>query len=100
MASVAAAGFCPFISAASPTDVRVQELLRLSKPRDLEKIFDTIEYASWRGFRDSEDSRFVTLVLPRVLARLPYGRETKPIDEFDYEEGATGANGAVDGAAA
>ncbi len=95
MASVAAAGFCPFISAASPTLFGFNDYSQLAKPRDLEKIFDTIEYASWRGYRDSEDSRFVTLVLPRVLARLPYGRETKPIDEFDFEEGATGANGAV-----
>ncbi len=95
MASVAAAGFCPFVSAASPTLFGFNDYSQLAKPRDLEKIFDTIEYASWRGYRDSEDSRFVTLVLPRVLARLPYGRETKPIDEFDYEEGATGANGAV-----
>src|SRR5262249_11333327 len=45
------------------------------------------EYAKWRGFRDSEDSRFVTLVMPRVLARLPYGASTKPIEEFGYEEG-------------
>ncbi len=95
MASVAAAGFCPFISAASPTLFGFNNFSDLAKPRDLEKIFDTIEYASWRGYRDSEDSRFVTLVLPRVLARLPYGRQTKPIDEFDFEEGATGANGAV-----
>ncbi len=95
MASVAAAGFCPFISAASPHLFGFENYSDLSKPRDLEKIFETMEYANWRGFRDSEDSRFVTLVLPRVLSRLPYGRETKPIDEFDYEEGRVGANGSV-----
>ena len=95
MASVAAAGFCPFISAASPQLFGFQNFSELAKPRDLEKIFDTIEYAGWRSYRDSEDSRFVTLVLPRVLARLPYGRQTRPIDEFDFEEGETGANGAV-----
>ena len=46
----------------------------------------TIEYTKWKSFRDSEDSRFVTLVMPRVLARLPYGADTKPIEEFDFEE--------------
>ena len=95
MASVAAAGFCPFIAASSPSMFGFQNFSELSKPRDLEKIFETAEFATWRGFRDSEDSRFVTLVMPRVLARLPYGRETRPIDEFDFEEGVTGANGAV-----
>ena len=58
----------------------------LSKPRDLEKIFETAEYTKLRGFRDSEDARFVTLAMPRVLARLPYGAATKPIEEFEYEE--------------
>ncbi len=88
MSNVAAAAFCPFVSAADPklfgfdggwTD--------LSKPRDLAKIFDSVEYAKWKSFRESEDSRFVTLTMPRVLARLPYGATTKPVEEFDYEEG-------------
>ncbi len=95
MSMVAAAGFCPFISAASPDLFGFKNFSELSRPRDLEKIFETIEYASWRSYRESEDSRFVTLALPRVLARLPYGRETKPIDEFNFEEGALGANSAV-----
>ncbi len=63
-----------------------EDYTELSKPRDLAKIFDTAEYMKWRSFRDSEDSRFVNLVMPRVIARLPYGAATKPIDEFDYEE--------------
>ena len=96
MATVSAAGFCPFVSAVSPTMFGFGNFADLSKPRDLEKIFETMEYANWRSFRESEDSRFVTLVMPRVLARLPYGHETKPIDEFNYEEGRVGANGAVE----
>ena len=28
----------------------------------------------------------MTLTMPRVLARLPYGADTKPVEEFDYEE--------------
>jgi len=67
----------------------------LSKPRDLAKIFDTAEYIKWRGFRDTEDSRFVSLVLPRTLARVPYGAATKPIEEFNYEEAPYDANGAA-----
>jgi type VI secretion system protein ImpC len=62
----------------------------LSKPRDLEKIFDTVEYTKWRSFRESEDARFVALTMPRVLSRLPYGESTKPVEEFHYEEVGTG----------
>jgi type VI secretion system protein ImpC len=86
MAGVAAAAFCPFITAASPQLFGFNEWSELSKPRDLEKNFDTADYIQWRSFRENEDSRFVTLTLPRVLARLPYGQKGKNIEEFNYEE--------------
>ena len=86
MSNVAAAGFCPFISAADPKLFGFDDFTELSKPRDLEKIFDSAEYIKWRSFRESEDSRFVTLTMPRVLARLPYGSDTKPVEAFNFEE--------------
>jgi type VI secretion system protein ImpC len=58
----------------------------MTKPRDLERIFETEEYIKWKSYRDSEDSRFVSLVMPRVLSRLPYGANTKPVEAFNYEE--------------
>ncbi|KKO46688.1 EvpB family type VI secretion protein [Arsukibacterium ikkense] len=86
MSNVSAAGFCPFLSSASPALFGFDEWTELSKPRDLEKIFESLEYTKWRSFRDSDDSRFVTLTMPRVLARLPYGNATSPVEEFGYEE--------------
>src|SRR5262249_16776754 len=86
MSNVAAASFCPFVTAANPSLFGFEGWGDLSKPRDLAKIFDSSEYAKWRSFRDSDDSRFVTLTMPRVLARLPYGASTKPIEAFGYEE--------------
>jgi type VI secretion system protein ImpC len=61
-------------------------------PRDIAKIFDTTEYAKWKSFRQSEDSRYVGLTLPRVLSRLPYGRETNQVDGFDFEEDVDGSD--------
>src|SRR6185437_11285089 len=86
MSNTAAGAFAPFISAAGAGMFGFDSWTELSKPRDLAKIFDTVEFAKWRTFRDSEDSRFVNLVMPRVITRLPYGKATKPLDEFDYEE--------------
>lgn len=86
MSNVAAAAFCPFISAADPALMGMDTWTDLHKPRDLEKIFESVEYTRWRSFRESEDSRFVTLTMPRSLARLPYGENTKPIEEFGFEE--------------
>ena len=51
--------------------------LRSTHPRDIAKIFDTTEYAKWKSFRQSEDSRYVGLCLPHVLGRLPYGKERR-----------------------
>ena len=91
MSKVAVAAIAPFISAASPRLFGFDEWKELSKVRNLEKIFTAIEYTKWRSYRDSEDSRFVTLVMPRVLARLPYGSATQPIEEFGFEEGVGGS---------
>ncbi len=86
VSQVAAAAFCPFVSAAAPSLFGFDHWEELTKPRDLEKIFEAIEYVKWKSYRDSEDSRFVTLAMPRVLGRLPYGSGTKPVEEFGYEE--------------
>jgi type VI secretion system protein ImpC len=95
ISNVAAGAFAPFISAAGAGMFGFDDWTELSKPRDLAKIFDAQEYAKWRSFRDSEDSRFVSLVMPRVIGRLPYGAATRPIEEFAYEEAPTDANGAA-----
>jgi type VI secretion system protein ImpC len=95
ISNVAAGAFAPFISAAGAGMFGFQDWTELSKPRDLAKIFETQEYAKWRSFRESEDSRFVTLVMPRVIARLPYGAATKPIEEFNYEEAPFDETGAA-----
>ncbi|SHF77804.1 type VI secretion system protein ImpC [Microbulbifer donghaiensis] len=86
MSNVAAAGFCPFVSAAGAGMFGFNDFTELSKPRDLGGIFESGEYIKWRSFRDSDDSRFVTLVMPRTLARTPYGANTKPIESFNFEE--------------
>ncbi|TWT50078.1 hypothetical protein KOR42_36240 [Thalassoglobus neptunius] len=93
ISGTAAAAHCPFVSAAAPQLFGFESWTELSKPRDLEKIFMSKKYTKWNSFRDSDDSRFVSLVMPRVLARLPYGANTKPIDEFGYEEVELDASG-------
>ena len=95
ISNVAAAAFAPFISAAGAGMFGFDDWTELTKPRDLAKIFDTAEYMKWRGFRDTEDARFVSLVMPRVLARVPYGASTKPVEEFGYEEAPFDATGAA-----
>jgi type VI secretion system protein ImpC len=90
ISQVAAAANAPFIGAASPQLFGWDNYQDLTEVRDLAKIFDRTEYAKWRSFRDSEDSRYVGLTLPRTLARLPYGKETVPTETFNFEEDVSG----------
>jgi type VI secretion system protein ImpC len=89
---VAAAAHAPFLSAAAPELLNLQSFTTLDQPRDLAKIFDTTEFAKWKSFRQSEDSRYAALTIPRVLGRLPYGKDTKPVEEFAYEEHVDGSD--------
>ena len=86
VSNVAAAAHAPFVSAASPKLFNFDRFTELTAPRDLTKIFSSVDYASWKSFRESEDSRYVALTLPHVLGRLPYGEMFKKVDEFNFEE--------------
>ncbi|AMW06346.1 type VI secretion system contractile sheath large subunit [Gemmatimonas phototrophica] len=92
ISNVAAAAHAPFISATDPSMLNLESWTDLDQPRDLAKIFDSTEYAKWKGFRASEDSRYVALTAPRVLAREPYGSATVPVETFGYEERVDGTN--------
>ena len=87
---VAAAAHAPFIAAANPQIFNLDSFADLGVPRDLAKVFDTVEYAKWKSFRDSEDSRYVGLTLPHILMRLPYGPETVPVEGFNFTEDVDG----------
>src|SRR5262245_10916932 len=91
MAKTSAAAHCPFIAGASPTVMQMESWQELANPRDLTKIFTTPEYASWRSLRESEDSRYIGLAMPRFLARQPYGAKSNPVESFDFEEDTEGA---------
>lgn len=94
ISNIAAGAFAPFISGVGAGMFGFENWTELERPRDLAKIFETPDYAKWRSFRDSEDSRFVSLVMPRAIGRLPYGAATKPIEEFAYEEAPKDESGA------
>ncbi len=85
-ASVASMSHAPFIAAAGPKFFGEEDIRALPNLKDLHSIFEAPQYAKWRSFRESEDARSVGLVMPRFLLRLPYGQETVPVKEFQFEE--------------
>ncbi|SEG46276.1 type VI secretion system protein ImpC [Bryocella elongata] len=90
VAQVASAAHAPFLSAASAEMMNLADYTQLGAPRDMSKVFDSTEYAKWKSFRNSDDSRYVALTLPHVLMRDPYGKATRPVEAFDFEEDVDG----------
>ncbi|MCU6432926.1 type VI secretion system contractile sheath large subunit [Undibacterium sp. Jales W-56] len=93
MSHIAAAAHAPFISSASPELFGLETYSDLGKPRDLSKVFDTVEYAKWKSFRESEDSRYVGLTLPRFLGRLPFNPvDGATVEGFNFIEDVDGTD--------
>ncbi|MFZ6674172.1 type VI secretion system contractile sheath large subunit [Undibacterium sp. Xuan67W] len=93
MSHIAAAAHAPFISSASPELFGLETYSDLGKPRDLSKVFDTVEYAKWKSFRESEDSRYVGLTLPRFLGRLPFNPvDGATVEGFNFVEDVDGTD--------
>ncbi|MDO9524576.1 MAG: type VI secretion system contractile sheath large subunit [Gemmobacter sp.] len=86
MAKVAAAAHAPFITGADPSLMQFDSWQELANPRDLTKIMQTPEYAAWKSLRDSEDSKYLGLTMPRFLGRRPYGAKSDPVEQFAFEE--------------
>jgi type VI secretion system protein ImpC len=92
MAKIAASAHAPFITGAAPSVMQMDSWGELANPRDLTKIFTTPEYAAWRSLRESDDSRYLAMCMPRFLGRLPYGAKTSPVDAFNFEESTDGTD--------
>ena len=92
LSHVAAAAHAPVIAAAAPALFDLESFTELGTPRDLAKIFEAVDMDGWRSFRDSDDARYVALVLPHVLMRLPYGPDTLPVDGMEFKEDVSGGH--------
>src|SRR5512137_757883 len=86
MAAVGAMSHVPMVANASPEFFGDQSFQGLPNLKDLKSLFEGPQYARWRGFRESEDARYVGLAMPRFLLRQPYGEKTVPVKAFNFTE--------------
>ena len=93
LSKIASASLAPLVTGADPNLLGMDSWRDLTNPRDIGKLMDTPDYAAWKGLRDSVDSRYVALCMPRVLSRLPYGAKSEPVEEFAFEEETDGNKG-------
>ena len=93
LSKIASASLAPLVTGADPNLLGMDSWRDLMNPRDIGKLMDTPDYAAWKGLRNSVDSRYVALCMPRVLSRMPYGAKTEPVEEFAFEEDTDGNKG-------
>ncbi len=90
ISKVAAAAHMPFIGSVGPEFFGKENMEDVAAIKDIGNYFDRAEYIKWKAFRDSDDSRYIGLTMPRVLGRLPYGPDTVPVRSFNYVEQVKG----------
>jgi type VI secretion system protein ImpC len=90
ISKVSAAAHMPFIGAVAPAFFGKQSMEEVAAIKDIGNYFDRAEYIKWKAFRDSDDARYIGLLMPRVLGRLPYGPDTVPVRSFNYVESVKG----------
>ncbi|MGR6862779.1 type VI secretion system contractile sheath large subunit [Aliivibrio salmonicida] len=93
MGEVASASHSPFVAAANASMFDFKAFNSFVEGKPVAAGFDSPVYASWNAFRESDDSRYVALTLPKTMARLPYGANTVPVKSFAFEELQTRDNG-------
>ncbi|MEM9695354.1 MAG: type VI secretion system contractile sheath large subunit, partial [Myxococcota bacterium] len=89
-ASVATMAHAPFVAGVAPKFLNLKDWREMPQLSDLDVVFEGPQYAKWRAFRGSEDSRYVGLCVPRFLLRLPYGPASNRVQAFEYEERVEG----------
>jgi type VI secretion system protein ImpC len=86
LAAVANAAGAPFLAGASPRLLGCASFAATPQPRDWNVLQDVEGTAAWSALRRLREASSIGLVLPRFLLRLPYGKQTNPIESFDFEE--------------
>ncbi|MBA0039008.1 type VI secretion system contractile sheath large subunit [Pantoea sp. BIGb0393] len=90
LSKVAASAHMPFIGSVGPQFFLKDSMEEVAAIKDIGNYFDRAEYIKWKSFRDTDDSRYIGLTMPRVLGRLPYGPDTVPVRSFNYVEEVKG----------
>ncbi|MGM8777093.1 type VI secretion system contractile sheath large subunit [Enterobacter hormaechei subsp. oharae] len=90
ISKVSAAAHMPFIGSVGPKFFLKDSMEEVAAIKDIGNYFDRAEYIKWKSFRDTDDARYIGLVMPRVLGRLPYGPDTVPVRSFNYVEQVKG----------
>lgn len=86
LAAIGAASFMPVVLAAAPGLLGVDGFGDLALSNDAAAAFRDDDHARWRTLALREDTRFLCVAMPRVLARPPWRPDPARPDGLRYEE--------------
>jgi type VI secretion system protein ImpC len=86
MANILAAAHIQMLASVHPSVFDLKHFNQLNNIIDVRTLFDSPELIEWNAFRLKEESRYVSLLLPRVLKRIPYDPVKNPIKTFNFVE--------------
>ncbi|MGY0218908.1 type VI secretion system contractile sheath large subunit [Endozoicomonadaceae bacterium StTr2] len=86
LCEVSAASHAPFVAAASPAMFDFDNFTTFYEGKPVAPGFDAPAYAAWNSLRDSDESRYMVLTMPRVMSRAPYGKNGLSTKSFHFEE--------------
>jgi len=86
LGEIAGAINASFISGGSEQLADCESLAKTPDRDDWDFSQDASLKEKWQQLRATPQAQHITLVAPRYLSRMPYGKKTSPIDSFAFEE--------------
>lgn len=86
LAKIAADSNTPFISHIKPAIFGLESFAETDTSDNLKISEGSVEEKLWTMLRSAPEAAYLALALPRTLARLPYGVDTDPTEDFYFEE--------------
>ncbi|WP_366657430.1 type VI secretion system contractile sheath large subunit [Fodinicurvata sp. EGI_FJ10296] len=92
LSQIAMAAFAPIVIGCAPELFGLETFREFGLPIDVRAVLDQQEYRRFNRLRETEESRFLALVVPHILLRRPYSPTHDGEIGFPYREDWYGAN--------
>ncbi|MDR1085534.1 MAG: type VI secretion system contractile sheath large subunit [Deltaproteobacteria bacterium] len=86
MANLGALAHAPFVVSVAADFFGLKSWGELMAVQDLEAILSQPNYSAWQALRNQENSRYLALVMPGFLTRIPYNPRSRRWPGFNYDE--------------
>ena len=83
---ICGAAGAPFVAHMRPDVLGIHSLDEHADPSEWNTSADSNESKLWAALRGQAESQYLGMTIPRFICRLPYGADTDPLENFEFEE--------------